>query len=177
MVDMWVLLSFVDPLPSARSRSSRVPRQMLSQTIEYALRAMIHLAALGPDSAANSETISARTKVPKGYLSKILRDLVVGGLILSQRGPNGGFTLARPPASISMLDVVNAVGPIDRIKTCPLGNPEHVHLCPLHRRLDDAMGMIEREFARTSLAEILETSTTGRRHCRSLMVPTIRRGR
>lgn len=150
---------------------------MLNQTIEYALRAMIHLASLGQDAAANSETIAARTKVPKGYLSKILRDLVVGGLVNSQRGPNGGFTLSRPPATISMLDVVNAVGPIERIKSCPLGNPDHLHLCPLHRRLDDAMGMIEHEFARTSLAEVLETSTAGRRHCRSLVNPTVRRGR
>jgi Rrf2 family nitric oxide-sensitive transcriptional repressor len=146
---------------------------MISQTIEYALRAMIHLAALPPEKSANSETIAQHTKVPKGYLSKVLRDLVVANLVHSQRGPNGGFELAKPAAEISILDVVNAVDPIDRIRKCPLGNPAHVNLCPLHRRLDDALAMIEREFKRTTLAEVLETSTVAGQ-CRTLSMPTIR---
>lgn len=147
---------------------------MLSQTIEYALRAMIHLAGLDPESAVNSETIAERTKVPKGYLSKIMRDLVVAGLVTSRRGPSGGFCLARPPSHISILDVINAVDPINRITKCPLGNPAHLQLCPLHRRLDDALGMIEREFKRTSLAAVLETSIKAAGQCRTLINPTVR---
>lgn len=147
---------------------------MLSQTIEYALRAMTHLASTERGHAFNSETIAERTKVPKGYLSKILRDLVVAELIVSQRGPNGGFSLARAPDKITILDVVNAVDPIQRIKKCPLGNPAHIQLCPLHRRLDDAIAMIEREFKRTSLAEVLETNSRVSGQCRTLIVPTVR---
>ena len=147
---------------------------MLSQTVEYALRAMVHLASLPPDNAVTSEVIADRTKVPKGYLSKILRDLVVAEMVVSQRGPSGGFTLARPSSKISILDVVNAVDPIDRIKKCPLGNPAHVQLCPLHRRLDDAMAMVEREFARTTLAEVLETNVKAGGACRSLAGITVR---
>lgn len=146
---------------------------MLSQSVEYALRAMYHLASAPPDSALNSETIAERTKVPKGYLSKILRDLVVAELVQSQRGPSGGFTLARRPDRISILDVLNAVDPIKRIRKCPLGNPAHLNLCPLHRRLDDSLARIEREFASTSLAELLETTTKTPR-CRTLEAPTIR---
>lgn len=145
---------------------------MLSQTIEYALRAMIHLASLEKGLALNSETIAQRTGAPKGYLSKILRDLVVAGLVSSQRGPAGGFALAKPADEISMLDVISAVDPIERIKRCPLGNPAHVQLCPLHRRMDDALGMIEREFGRTSLVEILETNAKARGQCRALTVLT-----
>jgi Rrf2 family protein len=147
---------------------------MLSQTTEYALRAMTFLASTEPGAAFNSESIAERTQVPKGYLSKILRDLVVAELVVSQRGPNGGFSLARPPNKISMLDVVNAVDPIPRIKKCPLGNPAHVQLCPLHRRIDDAVGMIEREFTRTSLAEVLETNAKASGGCRALVVPSVR---
>jgi Rrf2 family transcriptional regulator, nitric oxide-sensitive transcriptional repressor len=150
---------------------------MLSQTVEYALRAMTFLATTGPGEALNSETIAERTKVPKGYLSKILRDLVVANLIDSQRGPNGGFSLSRPPGKISMLDVVNAVDPIRRIRTCPLGNPAHLHLCPLHRRLDDAIATIEKEFRLTSLAEVLETNVKSGPHCRTLAAPMIRGGK
>lgn len=150
---------------------------MLSQTVEYALRAMTFLAATGPGEALNSETIAERTKVPKGYLSKILRDLVVASLVDSQRGPHGGFTLSRPPGKITILDVVNAVDPIKRIKKCPLGNPAHLHLCPLHRRLDDAIATIEEEFRLTSLAEVLETNAKSGPQCRTLVAPTVRGGK
>lgn len=146
---------------------------MISQTIEYALRAMTHLAALEAGVSVNSETIAARTKVPPGYLSKVLRDLVVSGLVHSQRGPNGGFALVARADQISMLDIINAVDPIQRIKRCPLGNPLHVELCPLHHRLDNALAMIEKEFGRTTLAEILasnnESGSKSSRHCQSLV--------
>lgn len=148
---------------------------MLSQTVEYALRAMTHLAALPSDAAANSETIAERTQVPKGYLSKVLRDLVVAGLIDSRRGPNGGFALARPASRISILDVVNATDPLKRIEHCPLGNPAHLDLCPLHRRLDDAIAMIEREFGRTSLAEVAASSVRTSNACRTLVGLTVQR--
>lgn len=147
---------------------------MLSQTSEYALRAIIHLAAQGPDAAATSDTIARHTKVPRGYLSKILRDLVIAGIVHSQRGPTGGFTLARTPDKVSILDVINAVDPLKRITKCPLGNPAHLNLCPLHRRLDDAFAMIEREFKRTSIAETLETNVRAGAACRTLMMPTVR---
>jgi len=55
-----------------------------------------------------------------------------------------------------MLTVVNAVDPIPRIQTCPLGLKEHgVNLCPLHRRLDDAYSLVERAFASTTLDELI----------------------
>ncbi len=145
---------------------------MLSQTVEYALRAMVHMASLPPDTAHNSEAIAQRTSVPKGYLSKILRDLVMARLIRSRRGPNGGFTLARAPKDISILDVINAVDPFERILECPLGNPAHVHLCPLHRRIDDAIALIEAEFARTALTEVLESNARAGVQCQSLVTPT-----
>lgn len=147
---------------------------MLSQTVEYALRAMVHLAALHHDSALNSETIAARTKVPKGYLSKLLRDLTVAELLVARRGPRGGFTLARTPARISVLEVINAVDPIKRIKKCPLGNPAHLHLCPLHRRLDDAIAMVEREFSRTTLAELTDSAGKHSPACRSFVKLSVR---
>ena len=134
---------------------------MISQTNEYALRAMIHLAGLKPGDSVNSETIAVRTKVPQGYLSKILRDLVLVGLVKSQRGPNGGFCLARPASKTSILDIITAVDPIQRIHHCPLGNPAHVKLCPLHQRLDDAFAQIERSLGETTLEEL--TADGGKR--------------
>lgn len=146
---------------------------MLSQTTEYALRAMLLLSGLAPGESVNSELIAQRTKVPQGYLSKVLRDLVVAELVTSQRGPRGGFCLSKPPKDISMFDVVQAVDPFQRILKCPLGNPGHVKLCPLHRRIDDAMDLIERQFRKTSLAEVI-AETVGER-CGALIQVGVQR--
>jgi Rrf2 family protein len=142
---------------------------MLSQTVEYALRAMVHIASLEPGSTISSEAIAERANIPHGYLSKVMRGLAVAELVRSQRGPKGGFSLARPADSISLLDVVNAVDPIARIRKCPLGNPAHLRLCPLHRRIDDAIGMIEQEFRRTTLAELMAAEPEDAPSCRRLM--------
>lgn len=141
---------------------------MLSQTIEYALRAMTYLATLPEGASISSSIIARETKVPQGYLSKVLRDLVVADLVVSQRGPNGGFTLARPASQITILDVVNAVEPLKRIASCPLGNPKHITLCPLHQRLDRAMDMVEKEFKSTTLAALFSNSSTTEPLCRRL---------
>ncbi len=134
---------------------------MFSQTVEYALRAMVCLAEYGDATCASSEVIASKTQVPQGYLSKVMRDLVVARLVVSRRGPNGGFVLARAPDDISMLNVVNAVEPLLRIERCPLGDPSHVTLCPLHDRIDRALCAVEVEFRRTTLAEILRAGLGG----------------
>jgi Rrf2 family protein len=130
---------------------------MFSQTIEYALRAMMFLASNNGD-AVSVEKIAAQTQVSQGYLSKVMRGLVLANLVRSFRGPNGGFVLARDAGSISILDVVNAVDPIQRHTRCPIGNPLHDNLCGLHRRLDNAMALVEQTFRTTTLAEVLASN-------------------
>ncbi|MFW6059824.1 MAG: RrF2 family transcriptional regulator [Phycisphaeraceae bacterium] len=128
---------------------------MISQTVEYALRAVVFL-AVDPDSPRTTEQIAERTRVPRGYLSKVLQQLGRAGLVQSQRGLHGGFTLVRGPAEISVLEVVNAVDPIQRIRRCPLGLESHgTQLCPLHRRLDDALAMVEEAFSSSTIADML----------------------
>ncbi|MGL5098150.1 MAG: hypothetical protein ACRDD1_21400, partial [Planctomycetia bacterium] len=71
-----------------------------------------------------------------------------------------GAALVKKPADLTILEVVQAVEPIERIKTCPLGLAAHgVRLCPLHRRMDAAMAMVESAFADTTLAEVLAEPT------------------
>lgn len=132
---------------------------MISQTAEYALRAMVFLAM--QKSAVTSQDMAQVTKVPPGYLSKLMQQLVKRKLVNSQRGIGGGFVLARKPAEISILDVVNAVDPIDRIKTCPLGLQSHgFNLCPLHKRLSEATAQVEAAFAASTLGDLVEESKT-----------------
>lgn len=132
---------------------------MFSQTVEYALRAVVHLADRGP-SARTTDQIAEATLVPKAYLSKILQGLGRAGVVHSRRGIGGGMTLVKDPADLTLLEVIDAIEPIGRIKTCPLGLASHgVNLCPLHRRLDDALASVEDAFRRTTLAEVLAEPT------------------
>ncbi len=129
---------------------------MFSSTAEYALRAVAYLATQR-EGLSSSQTIAEHTKVPAGYLSKVLKDLAQAGVVNSQRGPNGGFSLAIPAETLSVLAVINAVDPIQRIKTCPLGIPSHgTNLCRLHRRLDDAIAMVEKTLAETTILAMID---------------------
>jgi Rrf2 family transcriptional regulator, nitric oxide-sensitive transcriptional repressor len=81
---------------------------------------------------------------------------VKAGIVRSQRGIGGGVTLADDPRQVSILDIVNAVDPIQRIKSCPLELVTHgTKLCPLHRRMDAALAAVEKAFRQTTLAEVL----------------------
>ncbi len=138
---------------------------MFSQTVEYALRAVVHLADCAP-AAQTTREIAVVTKVPPAYLSKVIQGLCRAGIVVSKRGVGGGVALAQSPAELTILDVVNAVEPIVRIRKCPLGLKTHgVNLCPLHRRLDNALAMVEAAFAQTTLAEVLAEPTRSRPLC------------
>lgn len=128
---------------------------MISQTTEYALRAMVHLADK-PQSMHTNRQIADSSHVPLPYLAKVMQSLGKAGLIISQRGPGGGFSLAKNPDEISILDVVQAVEPLQFITSCPVGLPAHEgKLCPLHRRLNDTMELVQSAFRQTTLADLL----------------------
>lgn len=128
---------------------------MLSQTVEYALRAVVQLAFVSPAASTTAE-LAAVTQVPPAYLVKVLQALVKAGIVASQRGAGGGVALARPAEELTILDVVNATDPIQRIKSCPLELSSHgTKLCPLHRRLDAALAQVEHAFRSTTLAEVI----------------------
>ncbi|MCK5406297.1 MAG: Rrf2 family transcriptional regulator [Candidatus Krumholzibacteria bacterium] len=128
---------------------------MLSQTVEYALRAVVALANENgrPMVTANLAKI---TDVPMGYLYKVLQQLGRSDLVVSQRGSKGGFTLHKKPEDITLLEVINAVDPFKRIHRCPMDQIQEVDvLCPLHHRLDEAMGALQEAFATTTIDELL----------------------
>ena len=128
---------------------------MLSQTTEYALRIVVQLASQGAEPVTIPE-LARTTRIPSGYLAKVLRQLARAGLVHSQRGPNGGSVLLRPPEELTVLDVVQAVDPLKRIEVCPLGLKGHgANLCPLHRRLDQAVATVETAFRNSSVADLL----------------------
>ncbi|HSV13164.1 MAG TPA: Rrf2 family transcriptional regulator [Tepidisphaeraceae bacterium] len=137
---------------------------MFSQTAEYALRIVVYLASLDGEAPATIAEIATATRTPPGYLAKVLRQLARANLIHSQRGPHGGSVLARDAGHITVYDVVQAVDPIQRITTCPLGIRAHgVKLCPLHLRLDSAIAMVERAFKDSPISELIVPRRGGSR--------------
>lgn len=131
---------------------------MLPKTAEYALRAIVWLAR-DQQLLEPADALAARTQIPRRYLHKVLQDLARAGLVRSQPGPGGGYALACKPEKTTILDVVNAVAPLERIRHCPLGLPGHTRLCPLHRELDKAYAATETALARVTLASLVRSTS------------------
>lgn len=147
---------------------------MFSQTVEYALRAVVHLADQSPEPRTTDQ-IATATLVPKAYLSKVIQGLCQANIVQSKRGIGGGVALVKLPSELTILDVVNAVEPIQRIRQCPLGLKMHgARLCPLHKRMDHALAMVEGAFGKTTLAELLAEPTNSHPLCE---LPTGRKSR
>jgi Rrf2 family protein len=127
---------------------------MLQKTAEYALRAVVCLAQK-PDAIQSADRVAEVTRVPRRYLHKVLQNLVQAGLVHSQSGPNGGYSLARPAEKIRLVEAINAIGPIERIRRCPLGLETHTGLCALHRELDEAYASIGAAFSRVTVGQVV----------------------
>ncbi|MEO6810501.1 MAG: Rrf2 family transcriptional regulator [Isosphaeraceae bacterium] len=138
---------------------------MISRTSEYALRAIVCLGG-SHGRPLTTRVIAEQTRVPPDYLSKVLQGLSRAGMVVSQRGMGGGFTLRRPLDTLTVLDVINAVDPLKRIEQCPLGLEAHRHqLCSLHQRLDDGIALVEALYASTTIAELLAMANPDSQFC------------
>lgn len=131
---------------------------MLSKTAEYALRAVVWLAKQ-PGRPESANRLAEVTQVPRRYLHKVLQDLVHAEIVHSQPGPGGGYSLNRDPEIVSILDIVNAVSPLERILECPLGLTSHTRLCPLHRELDKAYAATEEAFSSVTLSALVGSTS------------------
>lgn len=145
--EQWVLAPSYTREPTINGNDA-----LITQTAEYALRAIVYLA--DQTEPKTNTLIANATLVPVGYLAKVMQGLNKAGLVKAQRGLHGGFELAVSPEELSVLQIVNAVEPIRRFKECPLGL-HGIHLCPLHRKLDDAAKVIEETFGGTTIADMI----------------------
>lgn len=105
-----------------------------SATIEYAIRALAHIATLAPGERILSRDLADATGIPRQFLGKILHRLTRLGMLDSAKGRGGGFRFARAPDCITVADVVTALDGQDAAKRCVLGldlcNDEQP--CPMH---------------------------------------------
>jgi Rrf2 family transcriptional regulator, iron-sulfur cluster assembly transcription factor len=128
----------------------------ISQTAEYAIRAMSAIATLPEGIKIRATDLGRATGIPAPYLSKILRRLVLAGLLVSQKGQGGGFSLACPATEIPFIDILNAVDAFSADGRCAFGwgNCDQLSPCPLHGAWSRLNHQIRDWANDTNLAEI-----------------------
>lgn len=129
---------------------------LLTQTAVYALRALSRLASLPPGESAPATTVAQSANVPLPYLSKVLRRLAQRGLLVAQRGHGGGYALARPAASISFLEVLEALGEMPDSGRCAFGwgACDACRPCPLHASWSELDRSFRTWAATSTLADV-----------------------
>jgi Rrf2 family protein len=135
----------------------QIPRK-----IEYALRAMIHLAD-HPEGVARGTEIARLEHIPKYYLEKVIRDLMRRGLVRARRGPGGGYQLARAPETISFQEVIEAVeGPI-MLNVCVDGSSicSLQPACRMFRVWEEGQRVLLDVFSHTMLSEVVSRRPGG----------------
>ena len=130
---------------------------VLSQTAEYALRAMAWLATAPTGEPVRAKDLSVATGIPSHYLSKVMRRLVLAGLLISQKGQGGGFLLSKAPDEIAFIDILSAVDAYPTEGRCAFGWGECDELrpCPLHGSWSRLNDMLESWAQGTTLAEMV----------------------
>ena len=123
----------------------------VSAKVDYAVRAAVELAAAG-DGPVKGERIAEAQRIPLKFLENILLELKHAGLVQSQRGAEGGYWLARPPAEIFLAEVIRAVeGPIANVRG---ERPEQVEYAGAAEQLRDVWIAV-----RANLRAVLERVT------------------
>ena len=114
---------------------------MLSNTCKYAIRAVIYLALNGgEEKKIGIKEISKELYIPTPFLGKILQSLAKNKMLLSTKGPNGGFSLAHPAKEITLLSIVEIIDGMDLFDDCLIGlrtcsaNAHNDVQCPIHHK-------------------------------------------
>ena len=133
---------------------------LLSQTTEYAMRAVLYIAARYPTQVRSAD-LAESLELPANYLAKTLGQLARAGLLISTRGSTGGFRLSRAPNQIRLGEVMRAFEPHEP-RRCLLGigpcghNPD----CLVHKRWLPSAQMIEGFFDSTTIADLVVPGAT-----------------
>jgi Rrf2 family protein len=135
----------------------------ITRQADYAVRAMVYLAQLGPEQRAATGQIAQEKSIPPSFLAKIVSQLSVAGLLQTSRGARGGVSLAKAPEAISLLDVVEAIdGPI-LLNDCVAesGSCKFDDSCPLKTIWCDAQKMLVDHLSKATFAQFVEVAPIG----------------
>jgi Rrf2 family protein len=130
----------------------------ISAKSDYAVRALAELAAQG-GGPVKGERLASAQKIPPKFLENILSELRHAGILLSQRGADGGYWLARPAAEVALADIIRAVdGPLANVRG---QRPEMVDYEGAAKRLSEVWIAV-----RASLRGVLGVAASLRLFCR-----------
>jgi Rrf2 family iron-sulfur cluster assembly transcriptional regulator len=133
----------------------------ISRRADYAVRIMLELGLHNSEEPLSAVELTEYAEVSKAFLHKIVADLVKAGLVVTYKGPAGGIVLARPPAEISMLDILTAVdGPIC-LNTCLLRPNECPRdaLCPAHLFWGRLQSIVMGELKQATLDRLIKQAS------------------
>ena len=133
---------------------------MLTQTADYALRALVYLAHDPEDGFHQTRDLASKLNIPGNYLGKILQLLAHNEIVESQRGMNGGFRLARLPEQVRLYDVLHAIDAVPADRECPLlTGARQLELCSLYRRFAAVTSTYVKFLKGTTLADVLKPNS------------------
>lgn len=124
----------------------------LGKKTEYGLKALYYLAFVKAGERASVSELGSKLQVPHRFLEQILLKLKRAGLLISQRGIEGGYRLARPPEEITLLDVLRVLDE----KHFAVAKPKNAEIDPPTRFLSNVFTKLETTLADTSLADLLD---------------------
>lgn len=129
---------------------------LYSNSCEYAIRALSFMAEQRQDEPTTLGSISQAQEIPQAFLAKILQELVRAGLLRSRRGPRGGFTFARPPERIALMQIVEVVDGPHELDRCAVGFMvcSDETACPLHDSFTPIRTAIKGYLSDTSIADV-----------------------
>jgi Rrf2 family protein len=135
---------------------------MLTRTCEEGIQALICVARRPTPTPVPPRAIAAELKVSETYLAKILHLLVRAGILQSHRGARGGVSLARDPATVHLLEVVQAIQGVIRRNHCDLADPR-IRVCGFHRAMREMHDAVVDVLSRWTLAQIAFAPCEARR--------------
>jgi Rrf2 family protein len=133
----------------------------LTRAADYAVRVMIHLAGLPPETRASRAELAVAAECPEQFLSKVLQNLTRAGLVLSHRGNTGGFELPQIRRTATLLEVVEAIeGPI-RLNVCLASDRActRQELCPAHDVWVDAQAAVAQVLRNAKISDLAQIAS------------------
>jgi Rrf2 family transcriptional regulator, iron-sulfur cluster assembly transcription factor len=137
---------------------------MFSTSCHYGLQAMLYIAVHGVEGKhIDLRQIAEEQDIPRHFLSKIMQQLVRDGLVISMKGPTGGFRLSKPPEKISLLQIVDAIDGMDVFTQCGMGFKKcnDQKPCPIHHEYKKVRERIEELFRTQTLKKLTEDVRRG----------------
>lgn len=137
---------------------------MFSTSCHYGLQAMLYIALHSSlNKNVDLNQIALEQDIPKHFLSKILQLLVRHKLLVSMKGPTGGFRLSRPSDEITLIEIIAAIDGLDVFTQCGLGfkKCDDKHPCPIHHDYKIVRNRARDLFERKTLQELTEDIESG----------------